>query len=129
MATATPNETRTITITHHDQPSRSKGWARYRLTAAGRPVIYSQTGNEWLAFGSGSTLVKPRTCAVANGARLRLEVEVQLREGRAARATTYTHTVTLSADGGDSRIRFRPGSQGAELSIAGASEEPAEASR
>jgi len=116
--TATP-----VTVHHLSQPSRSKGWARYRLTLAGAPVLRSTTGNDWLGLGSGSQLLKPKTSeAVAPGDRLLLEVQVSLNEGQGHnhRTTLYRSSVELIAGDGSSTIAFRPGSQGSELRVEGA---------
>lgn len=105
-----------IGITIIDQPSRSKGWARYKVTdAAGVPVMTSSTGNEWMSAPHGGEF-EP-------GAVLTLVIECELitGKGRAARRVRSAEAVALIVtDGAEDTVQYRPGSQGMTLRVTGA---------
>lgn len=98
-----------------DQPSRSKGWARYAASTSTGNLITSRTGNSWVsADHSGEA---------ADGTVIELTCEVELNtgKGRRARRERSSQQYQLVAEAGSScEIEFRPGSQGLRLAITGA---------
>lgn len=102
-----------VSITVVDQPSKSKGWARYALSVAGSPVLKSSTGNRWVsASHSGEA---------QDGAELVLEVETMNRQGKMSREERRTERFTLIVDAAaTAEIESRPMAQGMRLRVAGA---------
>jgi hypothetical protein len=92
-----------------DQPSRSKGWARYR--GAG---VSSRTGNPWVSASREGGVY-------SDGAVVEITTQVRLRKSRGGQhpLSTMTHRL-VAAPGQVCMIEHRPGSQGLALKVYGA---------
>jgi hypothetical protein len=100
----------TIQFQPINQPSSSKGWARFSAKSEGKPVIESRNGNEWVSA--------PHVGQVEPGSKIIVTVQTQLNhgKGRTARKETLTETYTLIAAEGESCI---PGSVETESGMNG----------
>lgn len=106
----------TIKIEVTDQPSRSKGWARYAASQDGRRVVETTTGNEWI----GST-TKEGQAEAGSIIEVRSQVQLSVGKGAYGRKETSTESYKLIVDDGAvAEIVHKPGSQGQTLRITGA---------
>lgn len=105
-----------ITVEVIDQPSRSKGWARYAVSLNGAAIITSTTGNRWVSSTTKQAEVEP-------GAIIEVESQIQLAVGKGhyARKETTSRTYRLQvAEGQTAEMSHKPGSQGQTLRVTGA---------
>lgn len=104
----------TIRIEVLDQPSRSKGWARYAAAYNGAAIVSTSTGNEWIG---GTT----KEGDAPEGETIEVTSQVQLMVGARRRKETNTETYRMIVAAGEvTEIYHRPGSQGQKLRITGA---------
>lgn len=90
------------------QPSRSKGWGRYRAPGVG---VQSDTGNQWVSADHGGT--------ADAGATFLCDLDVEVACGKGKRRETETFSL-VAEEGATALLRNIPGSQGMTVRVTGA---------